>query len=272
MKGFITQNRAKRRAKIIKDGGILTKDRAMAAVSFIVIIFVWKVISHAAASELLIPAPEKTFFVLVKLVSSEEFLLTVWFTVLRGLLGFLLSLAAGLMTGIAAGLNKTFDVMIRPVLVAVRATPVISIILLALIWLATDLVPVFIGFLVMYPIISTNVTEGVRSVDRELVEMAKTYRVRTLRIIRELYIPAISPFITGGISNAAGIGWKAVIASEVLSQPRFAIGTQMHNSQSYLMVAELVAWTVIAVFLSYIFEVLIRFVEKRTIVWRQEIS
>jgi len=260
MKGFITKSKA-----------IITKDRAMGLFSILLLIFLWKIISVTTASEMLLPAPEKIFRVLVKLVASDDFIFSAGYTVLRGLLGFLISLAVGIITGIMAGLNRTFDVMIRPVIVAVRATPVISIILLALIWLATDLVPVFIGFLIMYPIISTNVTEGIKSVDGELVAMAKTYRVKTSRLILEVYIPAISPFITGGISNAAGIGWKAIIASEVLSQPRFAIGTQMHTAQSYLMVAELVAWTVIAVILSYIFEALIRLLEKRAAAWRREI-
>ena len=267
MKGFITKSRA----ILTKDRAVLIRDRGLVILSVISLIFLWKIISLAAASELLLPAPEKTFRVLVKLVTSDEFVFSVGHTVLRGLLGFLLSLAVGIITGIMAGLNRTFDVMIKPVLVAVRATPVISIILLALIWLSTDLVPVFIGFLIMYPIISTNVTEGIKSVDGELVAMAKTYRVKSSRLIREVYIPAISPFITGGISNAAGIGWKAIIASEVLSQPKFAIGTQMHTAQSYLMVAELVAWTVIAVMLSYIFEILIRLFEKRAAAWRREI-
>ncbi|WP_418790398.1 ABC transporter permease [Phosphitispora sp. TUW77] len=249
----------------------ITKGREIALFSVVLVIILWKIISLTIASELLLPAPEKVFLVMVKLVTSVGFACSVGFTVLRGLLGFVISLVMGIITGIMIGLNRTFDVMIKPVLVAIRATPVISIILLALIWLSADLVPVLIGFLVMYPIISTNVAEGIKSVDRELIAMAKAYRVKTSRLIRELYIPAISPFIIGGISNAAGIGWKAVIASEVLSQPGYAIGTRMHTAHSYLIVAELVSWTVIAVILSYIFETLIRFIEKRVVAWRQEI-
>jgi len=246
----------------------ITKNRITGIYSIAFLLFLWKAVSLFVASELIVPAPEKTFRVMLGFFTSETFVPAIYFTILRGTAGFLISLVLGIITGTLAGLNRTFAAVIKPVLVTIRSTPVISIILVALIWFTTDLVPVFIGFLIMYPIISTNVTEGIRSMDPGLVEMAKTYRVRPLRILSEVYIPAITPFITGGISNAVGIGWKAIIASEVLSQPRFAIGTQMHNAQSYLLVTELIAWTVVAVTVSYIFETFIRFFEKRTIVWR----
>jgi ABC-type nitrate/sulfonate/bicarbonate transport system, permease component len=144
---------------------------------------------------------------------------------------------------------------------------VIAIALLALIWFSPDSVPVFIGLLTMFPLVCMNVMDGMKSVDPSLVEMAEFYKVGRRRIIREVYVPAIAPFIYSGISSAIGIGWRAIIVGEVLSQPKYGIGTRMQTAQTFLNVDALIAWTIIAVLLSYGFESLLRVSERRTVRW-----
>jgi len=129
------------------------------------------------------------------------------------------------------------------------------------------MVPIFIAFLTMFPFICTNVIDGIRNVDKELVQMAKTYRISHSRIVREVYLPAITPFVFSGASSAMGFGWRAIIIGEVLSQPQFGIGTFMQSAQTFLLVNEVIAWTVIAVIISYIFEVIIRKIEQHIVVW-----
>jgi NitT/TauT family transport system permease protein len=130
------------------------------------------------------------------------------------------------------------------------------------------MVPVFIAVLTMFPIICTNIIDGIRNVDHDLIEMSKTYQVRTNRIIREVYLPSISPFLTSGISNALGFGWRAIIIGEVLSQPGFGVGVQMQNAQIFLQVSELIAWTLIAILVSSLFESIIRLAEKKLVYWK----
>jgi NitT/TauT family transport system permease protein len=120
----------------------------------------------------------------------------------------------------------------------------------------------------MFPFIYTNVCDGIKSVDPDLVEMATFYQVGRNRIIRELYIPAILPFIFSGASSAIGIGWRAIITGEVLSQPEYGIGTLMQAAQTYLNVDAVIAWTLVAVLISYAFEKIIRWVEHLLIIWR----
>jgi NitT/TauT family transport system permease protein len=98
--------------------------------------------------------------------------------------------------------------------------------------------------------------------------MASFYKVSRKRIIRELYIPAIMPFIVSGASSALGIGWRAIIIGEVLSQPEYGIGTVMQNAQTFLNVDAVIAWTIIAVLISFGFEKIIRLTESKFIIWR----
>ena len=251
MKNFIT------RAGTIRFAGIL------------LLLFLWKLLSWIMVNEDIVPSPETTFIALIKIIGSENFWPSIGFTILRGIEGFIFAMFFSLLIGIPAGLNFLFFNFINPLLAAVRSTPVISIILLAIIWFGSEQVPVFIAILTMFPVICTNVIEGIRNVDKELITMGKVYKVSPRRILTGIYIPAITPYLTGGISNALGFGWRAIIIGEVLSQPKFGIGTMMQRSQIYLLVSELIAWTVIAILISYIFELIVRIVEKKIVRWKQ---
>ncbi len=246
---------------------LFTSRKFIGFVSVIIMLVIWKLLSMHFGSDFVLPSPEKTLITTLKLFTDSKFFTTVGATILRSLAGFIISAFLGIFTGIAAGLNPYFDAFLRPILVTIRSTPIIAIILLALIWLNPDMVPVFIAFLTMFPFICTNVTDGIRSVDQDIVQMAKFYRVGIKRIVMEVYIPAIMPFIISGASSAMGIGWRAIITGEVLSHPRYGIGTLMQNAQTFLNVDAVIAWTIIAVVISYGFEKAIRFAEHRLIKW-----
>jgi NitT/TauT family transport system permease protein len=246
----------------------ITKNRFIRFSAVVLLFVIWKLISLWTGSELLIPSPEKTLLTVVDVVSRDNFWPSLLTTIGRGILGFAISLALALILGIPAGMNSTFRLFINPILVTFRSTPVISLILLAIIWLGNELVPVFIAVLTMFPIICTNIIDGIRNVDKDLIEMGATYRVSKRRIIREIYLPSISPFLTSGISNALGFGWRAIIIGEVLAQPGFGVGTQMQNAQIFLQVSELIAWTLIAILVSSLFEYIVRLAEKKLVRWK----
>lgn len=240
-------------------------------VSFASVIFmltVWKLLAIYFDSGFILPPPEKTIITTLALFADPGFLLNIGTTIIRALAGFALSFVLGIGAGILAGLNPYFNAFLKPLLVTIRSTPIIALILLALIWLSPGSLPVFIALLTMFPFICTNVTDGIKSVDNELVEMALFYKTGWKRIVRDVYIPAIMPFIISGASSAMGIGWRAIITGEVLSQPKYGIGTLMQNAQTFLNVDAVIAWTIVAVVISYGFEKIIRWSERKLILWR----
>ena len=244
------------------------KQRYITLVSVVILIVIWKLLSLYYHSDSILPSPEKTVWTAINLICTKDFFEVVGITILRGLIGFIIAGIAGVALGIWAGNKPGFYAFISPLIVVIRSTPVIAITLLALIWFTPDYLPVFIGLLTMFPLVFTNVYDGMKSIDSSLVEMAKFYKVSNKRIIREIYIPAITPFIISGISNAVGIGWRAIIIGEVLGQPKYGIGTQMQNAQTFLKVDVLIAWTFVVIILSYLFELLVRWVERKFVTWK----
>ncbi|MBB6481925.1 ABC transporter permease [Spirochaeta isovalerica] len=244
------------------------KSKLLSFISVAVLLILWKIVSLVLGAEIILPSPEKAFFALVNLMREESFLSHVLYTVKRGALGFILSAGLALVVGIAAGENRFFFTLIKPLLTVIKTVPVLSIVLLAIIWLSTENVPVFVCFLVVFPLISGNVIEGIRHVDPQLLEMARIYRVSKRRIILQIYIPSLIPYLLAGLSTAAGVTWKAVIAAEVISMPRFGIGTGMQFAQIQLDTAVLFAWTITAVIISAVTETLL-LMPARFLPWRK---
>lgn len=234
------------------------------AVSVATIFVLWEIVSVHVDSEHIMPGPWATLVQTARLFVQKGFIMTVLSTVFRGLVGIAVAMVLGISLGIIAGLHEGFEAFMKPWIVVMRSVPVVAFVLLALIWFSRS-TAIFIGVLTMFPIVYTNVVAGIRNVDEKLVEMARFYKVRRGLVVRKVYVPAIAPFVVSGVSSAVGIGWRAIIVGEVLSQPRYGIGSSLQLAQMQMNVDVLIAWTIVAVALGALFEKIIRLIEDATI-------
>jgi NitT/TauT family transport system permease protein len=244
-----------------------TRNRLYVLASILALMLVWKLLAVFWNQELILPSPERTMLQLWQVLNSEHFWPAVSATVGRGLLGFVISCLVGVVLGVAAGFSAPVYWLLQPWVAVVRTTPVMSVVILAIIWFRTDMVPIFVTFLMIFPIIYGNVVAGIKNVDPLLLEMARMYRVRSQRIIGELYLPSILPYLLAGASSGMGLTWKVIIAAEILSQPLYAIGTNLMIAKIDLETAQVMAWTVVVIVISFIFEYLINALESRLKTW-----
>lgn len=241
-----------------------TTAKIVVAASVALMLLLWELASIRIGSQQIMPGPWETLRAAAGLLVESGFLIIVGSTLLRGIAGFVIASALGIVLGVLGGINKGFEAFMTPWVVVMRSTPVVAFVLLALIWFSQS-TAVFIGIITMFPMVFTNIVEGMRNVDGDLVEMARFYKVRRSDIIMKVYLPSILPYMISGLSSASGIGWRAIIIGEVLSQPRYGIGGSMQLAQMQMNVDVLIAWTFIAVIIGFAFEKIIRFVEKKAI-------
>ena len=113
------------------------------------------------------------------------------------------------------------------------------------------------------PIIYYNVVEGINAVDKELIEMARLYKVSRRALLQKIYIPGIMPYINAALLTAIGISWKGTIAAEVIGVVKGSIGFKIYNAKVYLETAELFAWTIIIIACSMLIEAIVKGVIKK---------
>jgi NitT/TauT family transport system permease protein len=244
------------------------RNRIITAAAIALLLLAWYLGSRATENDFILPGPGKVLKEMGGLLLLPDFYFNLLVTILRGLLGFLISLVLASLLGFAAGIWSPFRYAVYPLLTALRSTPVISFILLALIWVGSDRVPVFIAFLTMFPILCSSILDGIKNTDRELIIMAHSFRVPQTRVFTGIFLPSIAPFFFSGLTSAMGFGWRAIIIGEVLSQPILGIGSRMKDAQNYLQVSTLIAWTVFAILISSLFELLARKLEKKVLHWK----
>lgn len=228
----------------------------------------WKILSLWVGASIIIPSPEETFNACFLLLGRSDFYTDVWHTVARSLTGFFIALALALLMGITAGTYQVVYILFKPLVSITKATPTMSVILLALIWLHTEIAPILVGFLVIFPLLYSNIVEGIKSVDPKLLEMASMYQVKKKRMITELYLPSLSSHLTTAAATALGLNLKVIIAAEVLSQPRNCIGTSLQMEQINLNTAGVFAWTIIAILISSFFDYSLTLLRKRVEKWK----
>lgn len=218
---------------------------------------VWWIVALCVDLEVLVPTPARVAARLWELARTADFWGTVAFSILRITAGFLAGVLLGTLTGILTAKLPLSDGLLSPLLTVIRATPVASFIILALVWMGKEAIPVFISFLMVFPIMQSHVHTGVRAVSPALLEMAHVYRVPPMRRIAALYVPAVLPNFSAGCRTCLGLAWKAGVAAEVISLPMRSIGRQLYFSKLYLETVDVFAWTVTVIALSLLIEKLL---------------
>lgn len=234
----------------------LLKDIAVAAFW----IGIWWIIAALVRQEILIPTPLVVATTLWSLVKTLAFWKAVALTLLRICIGFAAALAVGSVLAVLTARFSLLRALFAPLLQIVRAAPVASFIILALVWIPDDITPAFIAFLMVLPIVWVNVEEGIRLTPRPLLEMASLYRVGRLRVLTKLYLPSVRPFFLTACVNGLGFAWKSGVAAEVICSPRFAIGSCLQDAKIYLETPEVFAWTAVVIVLSILLEKLLLYV------------
>ena len=124
-------------------------------------------------------------------------------------------------------------------------------IILALVWLNSQSLSLFISALMVFPPVYLNVLEGICRTDRRLLEMA---RVPFGRRLRGIYLPQVMPYFRTAVSLGLGLCWKAGAAAEIIGLPAGSMGERLYTAKVYFQTADLFAWTVTIVAVSVVFE------------------
>ena len=217
----------------------------------------WLIVSRVVGIELLVPSPPSVAVTLKEMLMQKEFYETCLRSFLRITGGYVLGVAAGSVLGVLISFSSVLNSIFKPFLTAVKTTPVVSFIILALIWIERDGVPVFITFLMVMPIVSAGIMTGTQSADKELLEMTKVYKFSFWKKLKYIYLPSAVPSVASACETAIGLGWKAGVAAEVICMSRGTIGKALKDSQVYMETAELFAWTAVIIVISLILEKLL---------------
>ena len=217
-------------------------------------LLLWALAASGIGQSLLLPGPGPVIRTLIELAGKGSFWQAVAASVLRTFEALAWGVFLGAILAVCTAAVPLLHALLRPALLVVRAMPVASFIILALVWLRGDRVPVLAGAIMVLPIVWGNVSQGIEGVNPGLIEMTRMYDFSRWRRTTRLYMPSVLPTFLAACETSMGLCWKATIAAEVLGLPRRAIGSQLHNAKIYLESEALFAWTLTVILLSLTLE------------------
>ena len=204
--------------------------------AFIIIfwLIVWQIAAMAVNQAILLPKPVMVGKTLLRFLGESEFWLAITHSLLKIMLGFFLAMILG--SGLAfLGAKFSFvHQLIYPILSIIKATPVASFIILALIWIKSANLSTFIAFLMVLPMFYANIYQGLKNVDVKLLEVAKVFGLNKRRTFREVYLPSLKPYLISTCTIGLGFAWKSGVAAEVIGLPAKTIGNQLYYAKVYL--------------------------------------
>ena len=228
-----------------------------------VAILLWQLLAMKLDQKLLLATPVDVAKTLGVLVKSQEFYSAIAYSMGRILIGLLIGAAVGIACALLAGRWHFMEVLFWPYFSAMKATPVASIVILCLVWLSGRRLSVFIVFLVVTPVIYTNILAGIKNLDLKMKDMARVFGINGLRRLLYVYLPELKTYIIAAFALATGMAFKAGIAAEVIGTPQGSVGKMLYNAKVYLETPELFAWTLVIIVLSVVVEQVILGLVKR---------
>jgi len=234
----------------------MTKKICLSLLSVLVLCALWQTVSTCINAPLLAPGLTDIARALVDLCSTKDFFASLGATFLRCIVAFVIAALVGFLLGTAGGLSKSLAQFIAIPLWCIKATPVVALILLALFWLNSNNIPIFVACIIALPVITESVKAGICAVDKKLLETSHIYKLSSWQEVCIVRFPALLPFARQGLSTAYGLVWKAVAAGEVLSLPQKGMGTVLSLQQVHLQTAHVIAATIILVASGYVSQLL----------------
>lgn len=231
-----------------------TKISLQRILAVVLLLALWQAAAMLFDQKFLLCSPLAVFERLLTVWKEEDFFRTVWFSFRKIAGGWLLAFFLGILLAVLAGKFHPVEILLQPVMVTIKSVPVASFIIIALVWLSSADLSVFISFLIVLPVIYNNVLTGIRGIDPKMLEMAEVFHLSFKKRFIYIWLPAMRPYLCSACSIALGMAWKSGVAAEVIGIPSGSIGEKLYEAKAYLNTVDLFAWTVIIVAVSILFE------------------
>ncbi|MGR6805306.1 aliphatic sulfonate ABC transporter permease SsuC [Sphaerotilus natans] len=218
-------------------------------------------------SSRVLPEPLAVARAFVSLALSGELLEHVLVSTRRALLGFAIGGSAGLLLGLLTGTFRQAETLLDSTLQMVRNIPPLALIPLVILWFGIDeTAKLFLVALGVFFPVYLNTFHGIRSVDKGLIEMARSYGLSGRALYAQVILPGALPSILVGVRFSLGLMWVLLIVAETISA-QAGIGYLTMNAREFLQTDVVLVGILLYALLGKLADLLARGLERRWLRW-----
>ncbi|WP_042299022.1 aliphatic sulfonate ABC transporter permease SsuC [Paraburkholderia kururiensis] len=232
------------------------------------VLLAWELAARSGVlSTRVLPEPFAVVKAAWSLIQSGEMWADVKVSTWRALSGFAIGGGIGLALGLATGLFKPVEVALDSTVQMIRNIPALAMIPLVILWFGIEEeAKVFLVALGVFFPVYANTFHGIRSVDANLVEMARSYGVKGFALYRDVILPGALPSILVGVRFAFGLMWVTLIVAETISA-QSGIGYMTMNAREFLQTDVVVVGILLYAGLGKLADLLAKGIERVALRW-----
>ena len=233
------------------------------------LVCIWQMLAIALDSKTL-PLPSSVLSLLWQELYAGDLLFHLGMTLRRVAISFTAAMLIGIALGILMGRSDNWDRLLDTFLILSLNIPALVTIVLCYIWFGLSETAAVIAVTVnKIPMVAISLREGARSVDKELLQVAKIYRLSRSKTFFNVYLPQLTPYLFGAARNGLAMIWKIVLVVELLGRSD-GIGFQISSYFHFFDITGILAYTLAFALVIFGIEVLIlRPLEAHLNRWRQ---
>jgi sulfonate transport system permease protein len=249
--------------------GSLGTSRWLSPAIFLVL---WELGSRSGLiPERTLAAPSAVLATLFQMVASGELPSNLRVSALRVLTGLAIGVTLGLVLALVAGLSRTGEATVDPLMQIKRTIPTLALTPLFIVWFGIGETPkiALIAFASIFPIY-LNLYSGIRGVDVRLIEGARSFGLSRSELIWHVILPGALPSLLVGLRYSLSVAILVLVVAEQINASA-GLGYLINNARDFMRTDIIVVCLIVYAILGLGADWLVRIIEQRALVWRPSI-
>ena len=233
-----------------------------------IVLSVWAIASAIKNNPLVLPMPSVALDRFIVLYNEKRFWISIGMTLYRTTIAFLVSFIFAYILAVLADMFAPVKKTLSPIVSILRAAPTVAVIYIFYAFMSNKSMTIVVGFLIAFPIMYANFESALQGKDSNLLKMSNVYHVRKTSILLNVYFLSVADYIFDTARSTLSLTLKVVIAAEILTSVVPSVGGKIQVAYSSFEVEYLLAWTILAIVLSFVVELFVFALKKLCIRWK----
>ena len=236
--------------------------------SLLVLFVIWEILAIYIDNNVF-----PSFLIILKTLSNQiiegELIYHLSITLYRVLVSFFLAMLLGTIIGIVMGINKKVDILFDGWNILFLNMPALVLIILSYVWFGlTEIAAIIAVSLNKIPNVVVTVREGAKTIDKNIMEIAKIYKVNNIKKFFSFFLPQLYPYLIAAARGGIALIWKIVLVVELLGRSN-GVGFKLHEYFQFFDIASILSYTLAFVAIMLLIENLVFYpLDKKANKWR----
>lgn len=165
----------------------------------------------------IVPTASECFHEFLRMIGRDRLFFHVGVTAGEVVVGFVLGALLGMVVGYVLGMSPTAEVVLSPYILALQIAPKVAFAPLFVMWFGFTVYPkILVSVLIVFFPIMVNVLTAIRTVDRDMVNLARSFTATRLQVFWKIEFRAAMPPLFAGLRIGSTLAVIGVVVGELV--------------------------------------------------------